>query len=88
MALIYSTRYRDLLTSATQITALRESSLRLSSSLQNATAACSSPQEIGVSGAQSDTSEGEEVMSLLPVAAHMKLLLDAPEGEYSSRLCR
>ena len=28
-----------------------------------------------------DHSEAEDVMSMLPVAAHMKLLLDAPEGE-------
>lgn len=79
-----STRYRDLLTSATQITALRESSLRLSTSLQTATTACASPQDIGISSGQSDKSEGEEVMSLLPVAAHMKLLLDAPEGELNT----
>ena len=31
--------------------------------------------------APSVTSEGQEVISLLPVAAHMKLLIDAPEGK-------
>jgi hypothetical protein len=75
------TRYRDLLTSATQITALRESSLKLSNSLQSAAQACMGPQEIGVTAAPSEKSDGEEVLSLLPVAAQMKLLLDAPESE-------
>jgi hypothetical protein len=31
-----------------------------------------------------ETSEAEEVANMLPVAAHMKLLLDAPEGESES----
>ncbi len=80
---IPSTRYRDLLTSATQITTLHSSSLHLSSSLRTVAQACSNPSDIPSTseGDSLDQSEEEDVMSMLPVAAHMKLLLDAPEGE-------
>ncbi|ORY24078.1 hypothetical protein BCR39DRAFT_548040, partial [Naematelia encephala] len=79
------TRYRDLLTSATQITALHSSSLRLSSNIKAVAAACANPSDIPLNldedaVAGSDT---EDVMNLLPVAAHMKLLLDAPEVLYA-----
>lgn len=71
------TRYRDLLTSASQITTLHSSSLRLSSSLKEVGAACANP------AVDVPEVEGEGVSELLPVAAHVKLLLDAPEALYS-----
>ncbi|KLT41250.1 hypothetical protein CC85DRAFT_286686 [Cutaneotrichosporon oleaginosum] len=71
------TRYRDLLTSASQITALHSSSLRLSASLKAVGAACANPN------VEVPEVEGEGVSDLLPVAAHVKLLLDAPEALYS-----
>ncbi len=76
------TRYRDLLTSATQITSLHSSSLQLSSSLRTVAQACNNPSDIAFTadGDSPDQSDAEDVMSLLPVAAHIKLLLDAPEG--------
>ncbi|ORX35220.1 hypothetical protein BD324DRAFT_82122 [Kockovaella imperatae] len=80
------TRYRDLLTSATQITSLRESSLHLSSSLKSVAQACLDPTDLENGGRTSDAgdqNETEEIMSLLPIAAHMKLLLDAPEALYA-----
>ncbi|KAL1411795.1 hypothetical protein Q8F55_002762 [Vanrija albida] len=80
------TRYRDLLTSASQITSLHSSSLRLSSSLKTVAAACANPTELPpTDGASADKDEGEDedVGSMLPVAAHLKLLLDAPEALYS-----
>ncbi|KAK8861647.1 hypothetical protein IAR55_002470 [Kwoniella newhampshirensis] len=80
------TRYRDLLTSATQITSLHSSSLRLSESLREIAKSCSNPSEINISvdgDGGSEPSEVEDVVGMLPVAAHMKLLLDAPEALYS-----
>ncbi|BEJ01631.1 hypothetical protein CcaverHIS631_0603130 [Cutaneotrichosporon cavernicola] len=71
------TRYRDLLTSASQITALHSSSLRLSSSLKAVGTACANP------AVEVPEVEGEGVSELLPVAAHVKLLLDTPEALYS-----
>ncbi|TXT07513.1 hypothetical protein VHUM_03233 [Vanrija humicola] len=70
------TRYRDLLTSASQMTALHSSSLRLSSSLKTVAAACANPTEL-------PAPDGTSVDNMLPVAAHLKLLLDAPEALYS-----
>lgn len=77
------TRYRDLLTSTSQITALRESSLRLSDGLKTVVQACSSSTDLNASGSDKadESPETEDIMNLLPVAAHVKLLLDAPEGE-------
>ncbi|WWD16437.1 hypothetical protein CI109_100863 [Kwoniella shandongensis] len=80
------TRYRDLLTSATQITSLHSSSLRLSDSLREIAKSCTNPTDININvdgDAGSEPSETEDVVNLLPVAAHMKLLLDAPEALYS-----
>ncbi|WVQ74709.1 hypothetical protein IAR50_004313 [Cryptococcus sp. DSM 104548] len=85
------TRYRDLLTSASQITTLRSSSLRLSDNLKKVVSGCNEStglaDEANPDGADEDakstTSEGEEVIHMLPVAAHMKLLLDAPEALYA-----
>ncbi|WVQ93491.1 hypothetical protein IAU59_000565 [Kwoniella sp. CBS 9459] len=78
------TRYRDLLTSATQITSLHSSSLRLSDSLREIARSCSNPDiNITLDGEGSDAGEEEDVVNMLPVAAHMKLLLDAPEALYS-----
>jgi hypothetical protein len=74
------TRYRDLLTSASQITALHSSSLRLSEGLRTVGAACANPAELADAGSDR-FEESEYVGKQLPVAAHMKLLLDAPEGE-------
>jgi hypothetical protein len=74
------TRYRDLLTSATQITSLRSSSLRLSQNLRSVAQACSDPSvAVNTEEVESDN-EGDDTVVMLPVAAHMKLLLDAPEG--------
>lgn len=70
-------RYRDLLTSASQITSLHSSSLRLSSGLKAVGAACANP------AVEVPEVEDEGVSELLPVAAHVKLLLDAPEALYS-----
>ncbi|GMK59894.1 hypothetical protein CspeluHIS016_0901110 [Cutaneotrichosporon spelunceum] len=70
-------RYRDLLTSASQITSLHSSSLRLSSGLKAVGAACANP------AVDVPEVEDEGVSELLPVAAHVKLLLDAPEALYS-----
>ncbi|KAK4690039.1 conserved oligomeric Golgi complex subunit 1, partial [Tremellales sp. Uapishka_1] len=79
------TRYRDLLTSAHQITSLHSSSLRLSSSLKTISKTCANPLDSeSVTEDDGDgESEQEDVMHQLPVAAHMKLLLDAPEALYS-----
>ncbi|ODO04509.1 hypothetical protein I350_05113 [Cryptococcus amylolentus CBS 6273] len=85
------TRYRDLLTSASQITTLRSSSLRLSDNLKKVVSGCTDPTGLGDGAhrdgtdddAASNTSEGEEVVHMLPAAAHMKLLLDAPEALYA-----
>ncbi|OCF31631.1 hypothetical protein I317_06120 [Kwoniella heveanensis CBS 569] len=78
------TRYRDLLTSATQITSLHSSSLRLSDSLREIARSCSNPDiNITLDGEGSEAGEEEDVVNMLPVAAHMKLLLDAPEALYS-----
>jgi hypothetical protein len=78
-----STRYRDLLTSATQITSLHSSSLKLSENLKTLSQACNNPAEASILMEEAgETSEAEEVANMLPVAAHMKLLLDAPEGEF------
>ena len=76
------TRYRDLLTSATEITSLRSSSLHLSSSLRSVVQACNDHSDLSMITANdsADHSDAEDVMSMLPVATHMKLLLDAPEG--------
>lgn len=79
MNLIASTRYRDLLTSASQITSLHSSSLRLSEGLRTVSAACANPTELAESNPDA-VEESEDVGTLLPAAAHMKLLLDAPEG--------
>jgi len=71
------------LTSATQITTLRSSSLRLSSSLKSIAQACANPTDTTQYREDvSDTTETTtaDIMSVLPVAAHVKLLLDAPEG--------
>ncbi|WVO18684.1 hypothetical protein L204_106404 [Cryptococcus depauperatus] len=79
-------RYRDLLTSATQITSLRSSSLRLSQDLKDIVKLCSNAADnsFATDGDHvSEKSEGEEVIHMLPAAAHMKLLLDAPEVLYS-----
>lgn len=77
------------MTSASQITSLHSSSLRLSSSLKTVAAACANPTELpptdGAS-ADKDEAEDEDVGSMLPVAAHLKLLLDAPEGGFHHRL--
>lgn len=78
-----STRYRDLLTSASQITSLHSSSLRLSSGLKAVGAACANPAELVGQGDSDDGSAGDDVSVLLPVAAQVKLLLDAPEALYS-----
>ncbi|WVQ78802.1 hypothetical protein IAT38_000893 [Cryptococcus sp. DSM 104549] len=81
------TRYRDLLTSATQITTLHSSSLRLSEELKEISRSCIDPSDFNLvtdgDGNASEASEGEDVVHMLPVAAHMKLLLDAPEALYS-----
>ncbi|WVN90705.1 uncharacterized protein L203_105947 [Cryptococcus depauperatus CBS 7841] len=79
-------RYRDLLTSATQITSLRSSSLRLSQDLKDIVKLCANAanNSFATDGDNvSEKSEGEEVIHMLPAAAHMKLLLDAPEVLYS-----
>lgn len=76
-----STRYRDLLTSASQITSLYNSSLRLSSGLRTVAVACANPTEMA--DTSSETADGEDVNTMLPVAAHMKFLLDAPEALYA-----
>lgn len=75
------TRYRDLLTSASQITSLHSSSLRLSSGLKTVLAACANPSELPGSTESEGNDESEAVSDHLPVAAHVKLLLDTPEGE-------
>lgn len=80
-ALARSTRYRDLLTSASQITSLHSSSLRLSSGLRTVSAACANPTEMA--DTSSETMDTEDVNAMLPVAAHMKFLLDAPEALYA-----
>lgn len=101
-----SERYRDLLLSTSQITALRASSLRLSALLGSVADVCANPAGsagqamlMGTDGAggedsaqlaeteaaaEQDTRDGEdEMVEQLPVAAHMKLLLDAPESGYT-----
>ena len=70
------------MTSATQITTLRSSSLRLSSSLNSISQACANPAD-ATQNREDDSDANEaaaDIMSVLPVAAHVKLLLDAPEG--------
>lgn len=74
-----SARYRDLLTSASQITQLRSSSLKLSGSLRQVAASCSMA-DTAVTAEGSVDGDADDAVSMLPVAAHMKLLLDAPEG--------
>lgn len=71
------TRYRDLLTSATQITSLHASSARLSQQLKQVSQKSVSEVAIETSSVASDDDLG-----LLPAAAHMKLLLDATEALY------
>jgi hypothetical protein len=59
-------------------------SLHLSESLKTIVAACSNMDEIGMDAEISTQgSDSQDVMTLLPVAAHMKLLLDAPEALYA-----
>ncbi|KAL7424679.1 hypothetical protein Q5752_000363 [Cryptotrichosporon argae] len=82
------TRYRDLLTSASQITSLHSSSLHLSDSLKAVAQACATPADVPSSGTSAgDKQPGEaddvDTLSRLPVAAHMKLLLDTPETLYA-----
>jgi hypothetical protein len=65
-----STRYRDLLLSTTQITALHSSSLRLSSSLQAIGKACANPegsQPVPESGAASVDGGAEASASGKPI---------------------
>ncbi|RXK41345.1 hypothetical protein M231_01250 [Tremella mesenterica] len=77
------TRYRDLLTSASQITTLHSSSLRLSESLKTVAHACSNPTDLTVTTEEDEGKDQvEEISNVLPVAAHMKLLLDTPEALY------
>ncbi|ADV20738.1 Conserved hypothetical protein [Cryptococcus gattii WM276] len=78
-------RYRDLLTSATQITSLRSSSLRLSENLKQIVQSCQNPELAAENDAEDDSvqSQGEEFVQMLPAASHMKLLLDAPEALYA-----
>lgn len=77
------TRYRDLLTSATQISTLRSASLQLSASLRSIADTCANPDDIALTAETStQVSDSEDVLTILPVAAHMKLLLDAPEALY------
>ncbi|WWC88089.1 uncharacterized protein L201_002993 [Kwoniella dendrophila CBS 6074] len=81
------TRYRDLLTSATQIQSLHSSSLRLSDSLREIARSCNNPDiNINIDGEGSENgneNEDDDLLNMLPTAAHMKLLLDAPEALYS-----
>ncbi|OCF75076.1 hypothetical protein I204_03925 [Kwoniella mangroviensis CBS 8886] len=89
LRLMVGTRYRDLLTSATQIESLHASSLRLSDSLREVTRSCSNPDvNITLDGDNSEdgnanSTEEDDLINMLPTAAHMKLLLDAPEALYS-----
>ncbi|WWC68540.1 uncharacterized protein I206_102469 [Kwoniella pini CBS 10737] len=87
LRLMVGTRYRDLLTSATQIQSLHSSSLRLSDSLREIARSCSNPDiNITLDGEGSqdgDDHQQDDLMDMLPTAAHMKLLLDAPEALYS-----
>ncbi|KIR57503.1 hypothetical protein I314_06642 [Cryptococcus bacillisporus CA1873] len=78
-------RYRDLLTSATQITSLRSSSLRFSENLKQIVQSCQNPELAVENDAEDDSvqSQGEEFVQMLPAASHMKLLLDAPEALYA-----
>ncbi|OWZ69331.1 hypothetical protein AYX14_05282 [Cryptococcus neoformans] len=78
-------RYRDLLTSATQITSLRSSSLRLSENLKQIVQSCQNPEPAAENDEENASvqSQGEEFVQMLPVASHMKLLLDAPEALYA-----
>ncbi|KAG7575305.1 hypothetical protein FFLO_00469 [Filobasidium floriforme] len=76
-----SERYRDLLLSTSQISQLRDSSLRLSTTLKHIESLCASPKTIGTNGnGQVDVSD---VKNQLPTAASVKLLLDVPEALYS-----
>ncbi|WWC60390.1 uncharacterized protein I303_102962 [Kwoniella dejecticola CBS 10117] len=85
LRLMVGARYRDLLTSATQIQSLHSSSLRLSDSLREIARSCSNPDiNITLDGDGSqDGNDNDDLMEMLPTAAHMKLLLDAPEALYS-----
>ncbi|WWC96842.1 hypothetical protein V866_003717 [Kwoniella sp. B9012] len=89
LRLMVGTRYRDLLTSATQIESLHASSLRLSDSLREIARSCSNPDiNITLDGDNSEdgnanSTEEDDLINMLPTAAHMKLLLDAPEALYS-----
>jgi hypothetical protein len=81
--LMNSTRYRDLLTSATQITALHNSSIRLSRQLRDIADISSNPDTVAITTETSSvTSDTDDVLARLPAAAHMKLLLDAAEALY------
>jgi hypothetical protein len=83
VVLMYSTRYRDLLTSATQITALHNSSIRLSRQLRNIADISLNPDTIAITAETStDVSDTDDILARLPAAAHMKLLLDATEALY------
>lgn len=73
------------MTSATQITSLRSSSLRLSENLKQIVQSCQNPELAVENDAEDDSvqSQGEEFVQMLPAASHMKLLLDAPEALYA-----
>ncbi|WVW80227.1 hypothetical protein I302_102205 [Kwoniella bestiolae CBS 10118] len=88
LRLMVGTRYRDLLTSATQIQSLHSSSLRLSDSLREIARSCINPDvNIVLEGDNLEedgtANEEDDLINMLPTAAHMKLLLDAPEALYS-----
>ena len=71
------------MTSATQITALHNSSIRLSRQLRNIADISSNPDTIAITAEiSSDVSDTDDVLARLPAAAHMKLLLDATEALY------
>ena len=71
------------MTSATQITALHNSSIRLSRQLRNIADISSNPDTIAITAEiSSDVSDTDDVLARLPAAAHMKLLLDATEAMY------
>lgn len=55
----------------------------MSGNLKEVVQACSDTVHLGASAPEKgdDGQDVEDVMNLLPVAAHMKLLLDAPEGQ-------
>jgi hypothetical protein len=57
--------------------------LKLSDNLKSVAQACSGTGLNGLVNAEQEEEEerDSEAVTLLPVAAHMKLLLEAPEGE-------